>query len=193
MDMILSKLGEIVKDREAQRAAVHGVTESDTTKQLSHKDSFKMVWRPCQGLPWWLRRWRICLQCTRHRFSPWVAKIPWRRERPPASVFLPEEFSGQRSLAGYNPWDLKELDMTEQLSLSISRLCQSGVPPYCCKYIKSKLSFAWLTSFYKGLLGSIIDILKKKIINNFQAGYVNAKYWAWCLAYDKDSLNGGNY
>ena len=71
-----------------------------------------------------------------------VGKIPWRRERPPAPVFLPEEFSGQRSLAGYIPWDLKELDTTEQLSLSISRLCQSGVPPYCSKYIKIKLSFA---------------------------------------------------
>ena len=28
-------------------------------------------------------------------------------------VFLPEESHGQRSLAGYNPWDHKESDMTE--------------------------------------------------------------------------------
>ena len=32
MDMILSKLWEIVKDREARRATDHGVTESDTTE-----------------------------------------------------------------------------------------------------------------------------------------------------------------
>ena len=46
------------------------------------------------------------------RFDTWVGKIPWRREWQPTPVFLPEEFHGQRRLAGYSPWGHKELDMT---------------------------------------------------------------------------------
>ena len=34
-------------------------------------------------------------------FSPWVGKIPWKREGLPTPVFLPGESHGQRSLAGY--------------------------------------------------------------------------------------------
>ena len=33
--------------------------------------------------------WRICLQCRRPGFDPWVGKIPWRRERLPTPVFWP--------------------------------------------------------------------------------------------------------
>ena len=38
---------------------------------------------------------------------------PLGEEKAAHSIFLPGEFRGQRSLAGYSPWGCKELDMTE--------------------------------------------------------------------------------
>ena len=67
---------------------------------------------------------RICLQCRRPRFHPWVRKLPWRRKWQSIPVFLPGEFHGQRSLVSYRPWGHKESDTTEQLThswLSINR------------------------------------------------------------------------
>ena len=43
---------------------------------------------------------------------PGLQRFPWKREWLPTPVFLPGESLGQRSLAGYGPWGLKELDRT---------------------------------------------------------------------------------
>ena len=63
---------------------------------------------------------KICLQCRRPGFYPWVRKISWRRAWLPNPVFLPGGFYGQRNLAGYSPWGHKESDTTEQLSTLVS-------------------------------------------------------------------------
>ena len=72
---------------------------------------YKISW-----LPLWLRWWRIHLQCGRPKVDPWVRKIPWETAWLTTPVFLPGEFHGQRSLAGYSLWDRQEVDTTEQLT-----------------------------------------------------------------------------
>ena len=56
------------------------------------------------GLPRWCwykePAWQ-CKRCERCQFDPWVWKIPWRRARQLAPVFLPREPNGQRSLPGW--------------------------------------------------------------------------------------------
>ena len=45
---------------------------------------------------------------------------PLEEEMVPTPVFLPGKSCGQRGLASYSPWSRKELDTTEQLTLSLS-------------------------------------------------------------------------
>ena len=62
---------------------------------------------------------RVCLQCMRPGFYPWVGKIPRRRKWQPTPVFLPAKSHGRRSLAGYSLWGCKESDTTEQLHIHL--------------------------------------------------------------------------
>ena len=54
-----------------------------------------------------------CRRCRKCWFDPWVGKIPGRRKGQLTPVFLLGKSHGQRSLVGYGPCGLKELDTTE--------------------------------------------------------------------------------
>ena len=63
------------------------------------------------GHPRWLSDDRICLPMQ----EVWVRSLsqgdPLLEGMATHSVFLPGKSRGQRSLAGYSPWDHKVLDM----------------------------------------------------------------------------------
>ena len=60
-----------------------------------------------RGLPKWYSGQESTCQSKRHRFYPWIRKIPWSRKWKPTSVSLPGESYGQRSLVSYSPWGCK--------------------------------------------------------------------------------------
>ena len=83
------------------------MTDSSGFESGSFKDPVTLVQLiNFTGLSWWLRwlkkKKKICFQCVRHGFNPWVRKIPWKWL--PTLVFLPGKSHGQRSLVGYSPW-----------------------------------------------------------------------------------------
>ena len=40
---------------------------------------------------------------------PGSGRFPWGKKWQPTPVFLPREFHGQKSLAGYSPWGRKRV------------------------------------------------------------------------------------
>ena len=57
------------------------------------------------ALPLWLSWERICLQCGRPGFDPWVGKISWRRERLPTPEFLGLPCGSAGKESAYNAGD----------------------------------------------------------------------------------------
>ena len=64
------------------RTRKHGMQQSMGWQRVGHDwTTTKCIYTHTTfGLSWWLRWLRICLQCRRPGFDPWVGETSWRRE-----------------------------------------------------------------------------------------------------------------
>ena len=108
----------MLEERQAGLSLLY--TEKGNAKLLSSEETSKG-----NGAKNWFvdlcqARWRSGEEATCNAgdprvagLDPWVRKVPWSGKWQPSLVFLSGESPGQRSLAGYGPWDCEELSMTE--------------------------------------------------------------------------------
>ena len=71
---------------------------------------------------------RQCRRNKRQRFDPWVGKILSRRKQQPTPIFLLGKLYGERRLADYSPWNLKQSEMTEHAPI-LSLHMKTLIPP----------------------------------------------------------------
>ena len=115
MDMSLSELRELVMNREAWRAVIHGVTKSQTQlsdwTELKEKSSLNLIVFFCLFV--------FKALCSNYDITKtdYVYRGPWRKKWQPTTLFLPGKVHRQRSLAGYSPWGHKKSETAEQLTL----------------------------------------------------------------------------
>ena len=118
------------------------------------------------GLPWWLWLWGIHLQCRRPGFNPQTRKTPWRRKwlPIPAYPFLPGEFHGQRSLAGYSPCGPKESDETNTFTFSFFTMDLRQIWEetfflcYCAFLCLPSIHISWWFLLYQLIKGLFLQL-----------------------------------
>ena len=99
---------------------------------------------------------------TQVRFDPWIRKIPWRKEWQPPPGFLPGKFHGQRNLEGYSPWDRKESDTTEWLTLPLKMASALRELPFCSPTLEVNIISpkVYLVFYFSGKVPLLLALLE---------------------------------
>ena len=112
---------EAMQQQQQQQQQSMGTDKSECNQLVYHLVFMGSI-SSALRLPRWLNDKESAHQHRRCGFDLWVGKTTWRRKwlllgrnfpGKNTPVFLPGKSHGQGSLAGYSPWNLKELDRTE--------------------------------------------------------------------------------
>ena len=113
---------------------------------------------------------------------PLVWKIAWRREWLPTPVYLPGEFAGQRSLAGYCPWGLQRVWQDRETNtlhwcavFPLSSVCEWG---YKHPSHRVALAVKWgCTCQLLSLWPHVVELYK--MIAAFLLFSLPIRFWFW--------------
>ena len=100
----------------------HGQRRLVGCSPRGHQESDMTEWLNTLTNALWGLRWRLSIKDLPAMWETPVyspgQEDSQRRKQQPVPVSLAGELHGQRSLAGYSPWDFKVSDVTEWLTLS---------------------------------------------------------------------------
>ena len=91
------------------------ITEKESVKSGSKISGFSVIRKgspSVEGFLWWLRWYRVHLQCRRPGFNPWVRKIPLEEGMATHSSILSWEIPWTEEPGGLQSMGLQESDTT---------------------------------------------------------------------------------
>ena len=133
-----------------------------------------------------------CKRHWRHKFDPWVRKLPWRRKWQPTPVFVPGESHEQRSLAGYVhgviksqtqlsthtltwhvSYNIRDLQYVQFSSFFVcANLLYTLLLHYCILQINCKIAFCIIPYYYAKQLSIFYWYLNNdKILKIYSCSY----------------------